>query len=364
MKILFLFQFLTASRIVMILIFISVSVQVTGSDVSERTFSRTVELLISKIDSNEYTNIHGVAVWKDGEIIGEKYWDSWNGDRPHMLQSATKSIASLLIGIAIHEGYIPDEKQKVLGFFPEYNDTGYMDVHKRALTIEDLLTMRTGMDWVEYPYYESHLARMNSNRNEWSRFVLDIPMKEAPGRNYSYNSGGTVLLAGVIREAANMPVQDFARRYLFDPLGVSTAKWWFTDRQGLPHTGGGLRMSARDMLKIGRLVLQCGSWNGKQILDCDYVNKLFSNYLSESLTNITGYTRGYSLLWHVFPVNPDINVMNSDKNFIAAWGAHGQWIMVFPAYNMVAVFIAGTRDFREETQFVRMVYDDLLRYYE
>lgn len=333
----------------------------TAAAQSAEDYVLRTEHIISKIDNGEYANVHGILIWKDGQILGEKYWESWNRDRPHMLQSATKSITSLLIGIAIHEGYIRDERQRVLGFFPQYENIRHVDEHKRALTLEDLMTMRTGMDWVEYPYQESHLAQMNSEQNEWPRFVLDMPMKEAPGRNYAYNSGGTILLAGVIQEAANMSVQEFADRHLFGPLGIESAEWWFADRQGVPHTGGGLRMAAKDMLKIGRLVLNCGEWNGKQVLSCDFVDKFYRNYLTEPMTSVSGYTRGYSLLWHVFPLNPEVDVMDSHQNFVAAWGAHGQWIMVFPSHNMVAVFLAGTQNFTEETQFIPMVYEDLLR---
>lgn len=150
-------------------------------------------------------------------------------------------------------------------------------------------------------------------------------------------------------------------RYLFDPLGITTAEWWFTDNTGLPHTGGGLRMSAGDMLRIGQLVLQCGEWNGMQILDCDFVSKLYQNYLSDSLPEIAGYTRGYSLLWHVFPMDPETDMKDTSENFIAAWGAHGQWMMVIPAYKMVVVFIGGTQNFEEEVQPVRIVYEELLK---
>lgn len=319
--------------------------------------------IISKIDSGEYSNIHSFLAWKEGEVIGEKHWDGWNSDRPHTLQSATKSITGLLVGIAIKEGFIPDETRTVLSFFADDDSIRHIDEHKRALTIEDLLTMRAGMDWVEYPYAESHLAQMNSERNEWTRFVLNRPMKESPGRQYAYNSGATILLAGILREVTGMSVQEFSRRYLFEPLGITSAEWWFTDNTNLPHTGGGLNMSAGDMLRLGRLVLRCGEWNGRQILGCDFIQKLYRNYLSESLPELAGYSRGYSLLWHVFPLDPDpdTTISGSGNTFIAAWGAHGQWIMVFPTYDMVLIFTGGTQNFEEETQPVRIVYEELLQ---
>lgn len=310
--------FFSTMLIAILLYILSVSLQFAERDLHDRMLFRNVDRIISKIDSEEYTNIHGFLVWKDEEIIGEHYWDSWNGDRPHMLQSATKSITALLIGIAIEEGFIREETQPVLSFFTEYIAIRQVDDHKRTLTLEDLMTMRAGMEWMEYPYHESHLARMNSERNEWTRFVLNRPMKESPGQTYAYNSGGVILLAGIIRESAGMSVQQFANQYLFEPLGITTAEWWFTDNTGLPHTGGGMRMSARDMLKIGMLVLRCGEWQGTQILECEFVNKLFRNYLSEPVTQIAGYPRGYSLLWHVFPLEPGGRMDDPSGNFIAA----------------------------------------------
>lgn len=339
-------------------ILISLVASASGLAQSIADFSRNADRIISKISAGEYTNIHGFLVWKDEQIIGEEYWEGWNRDRPHMLQSATKSITGLLTGIAIREGYIQNETQLVLSFFPDYEIQNIND-HKRVLTLEDLLTMRIGMDWVEYPYGKSHLARMNAERNEWTRFVLNRPMKEEPGLNYAYNSGGTILLAGILREAAGMSVQEFSRQYLFEPLGITNAEWWFTDNTNLPHTGGGLRMSAGDMLKIGQLILQCGEWEGNQILDCDFIRKLYRNYLSNSLHELAGYSRSYSLLWHVFPLDPQSGIKNASGNFIAAWGAHGQWIFVIPQYNMVAIFTGGTQNFEEEIQTVQIVYEEL-----
>lgn len=343
-------------------LFISLALSTTGIGHAQSApdFVANAKGLITKIDNGEYRNIHGFIAWQSGEIIAEQYWNGWNGDRPHTLQSATKSITGLLFGIAIKDGFIPNENQAVLSFFPDYKDIRHIDDHKQALTLEDLLTMRAGMDWKEYPYTESHLAQMNRKRHEWTRFVLDRPMQETPGQNYAYNSGATILLAGILREATRMPVQDFSARYLFESLGITSAEWWFTDNTGLPHTGGGLRLSTRDMLKIGRLVLQCGEWEGKQILDCDFANKLYRNYLSDSLPELAGYRRGYSLLWHVFPHDSDSGMENPSENFIAAWGAHGQWIFVIPQHNMVVVFTGGTQSFEEEIQPVRMVYEELL----
>ncbi len=322
-------------------------------------FTERAENIISKIDNHEYQNIDGIMLWKDDIVIAEKFWNNWNKTKPHMLQSVSKSITSLLIGIAIHEGYISDTNQKVLDFFPSYRPIANLDEHKKALTIEDLLTMRTGMDWNEHPYQGSNLAKMNSNRNDWIRFVLDTPMKEEPGQTYSYNSGGVILLAGVIEKASGMSVQEFAQKYLFEPLGIGSAEWWFSDHQGLPHTGGGLNLAAMDMIKTGLLILQKGEWDSQKILSEEYVETLFQNHITDKLRDVQGYQLGYSYLWHVFPIDPNQNFESTEK-FIAAWGAEGQWIFVLPSYDVVIIFIGDTKNFREETQPIEIIYKDLL----
>lgn len=351
----------TVSVLLIVAVWAGFSVCDTSVAQSTPNFSQNIQRIISKFDSDEYRNIHGFLVWKNGEIIGERYRDPWNSNRPHSLQSVTKSITSLLIGIAIKEGHIPDIEQAVLDFFPGYHSIQNLDARKRALTLEDLLTMRSGMEWVEPPYQGSPLARMNARRDDWVGFVLDTPMREMPGQTYLYNSGGVILLGGVIRNTAGMAVQEFASRYLFEPLGIASAEWWFSDRTGLPHTGGGLSMAASDMLKIGRLVLQCGQWEKQRILNCGYVKRLFENHQTEPISEVGGYSRGYSLLWHLFPVDPDSGIDDSPGHFLAAWGAEGQWIMVFPGYNMIAVFTGGTQNFNEEIQPLRIVYEELLQ---
>ena len=319
-----------------------------------------VERILSSIESGKYKNIDGILVWKDGNIIGEKYAGSWDRDQPHMLQSVTKSITSLLVGAALQEGFLPDLKQPVFNFFPDYHDIQNMDDFKRALTIRDLMAMQTGMDWDEHPYGGSPLARMNALRDDWIRFVLDHPMKQSPGKSFEYNSGGVILLGGIIQHAAGMKVQEFARRYLFRPLGITTAEWRFEDHQGLPHTGGGLYMAMKDMLKIGRLVLQCGKWEGRQILPCDYVRELYHNRQSGDIPDVAGHLRGYSLLWHVFPLKPIDDIDDPAQNFIAAWGARGQWLFVVPQQKLIVIFTGSTQNYREETAPVAMMYELLL----
>jgi len=319
-----------------------------------------VEQLLSKFESGKYEHIDGVLAWSNGSIIGEKYAGSWDRDQPHMLQSVTKSITSLLVGAALYEGFLPDLEQPVLDFFPDYHDIQNLDDFKRALTVSDLLTMQTGMDWDEHPYEGSPLARMNAQRDDWIRFVLDHPMKQAPGHSYRYNSGGVILLGGLIRQAAGMKVQDFAERYLFNPLNISTAEWRFEDHRGLPHTGGGLYMAPKDLLKIGRLVLQCGRWEGRQIIPCDYIRAFYRNRQSGDIPDVNGYLRGYSLLWHVFPLKQNTGVDDPDRNFIAAWGARGQWLFIVPQQKLIVIFTGSTQNFREETAPVGLMYESLL----
>jgi len=334
----------------------------TSHSMAQKTtdIERNSEAIISKIDDGEYKNIDGFIVWQNDKLITENYWESWDRDKPHNLQSVTKSITSLLIGIAIQQEYIKNIDQKIIPFFPNYKIPSN-DSLKNKITIENLLAMQAGMDWNEHPYSGSQLDGMNSTKNDWISFVLDIPMKNSPGESYNYNSGGTILLAGILEKASGNSVQEFADDYLFNPLDIKSAKWWFKDNRGLPHTGGGLSMAAKDMLKIGRLILQCGKWNDIQILSCGYINRLFVNHQEKPIPKVSEFRRGYSLLWHVFPLNHKNKSNHFQNNFIAAWGAEGQWIIVVPQHNLVTVFIASTDNYQQEVKPIEIVYQYLLK---
>jgi len=160
---------------------------------------------------------------RQGWLVVDEYFNGGSEAQLHTLQSVTKSVTSLLVGIAVSRGAIPSVDRPVISFFPEYTNLENLNERKRAMTLRDLLTMWTGLDWSENPYRGSPLEQLNNSRGDWLRLFLDWPTRDAPGTRFEYNSGGVITLGGVLFNTTGLPADAFARQYLFDPIGVGSA---------------------------------------------------------------------------------------------------------------------------------------------
>lgn len=281
-------------------------------------------------------DMHSVVVIRDNYIISEKYYEingnMMDSDEIHYLYSATKSINSALIGIAIEKGYIDSVEDKILDFFADRNISN-VDNRKMNMTIEHLLTMSTGFDWDEWslPYsnpdniYNEFLEAENR-----VQFILDRPMSDDPGDVFNYNTGASHLLPAIIQKATEMSTVDFAQQYLFDPIGIDTEDvYWTTDNQGI-NKAGGLHLTARDMAKFGILYLNNGTWNGTQVLPASWVNKSIQEYNYGD----DDYDFGYH--WWLHP----------ELECYAAEGYGAQRLIIFPDYNLVVSMNSGnTQDY-------------------
>ncbi len=233
------------------------------------------ELLAAMFDyiEQQKADVHSVLIIRNGYMVAEAYFYPYDPDIPYGTRSCTKSFLSALVGIAIKEGYL-DLDDKVLDFFPDRviaND----DLRKRAMTVEHLLLMRSGLDWpessVSYGSANNILWRMMDSR-DWVQFVLDRPLVTEPGATFNYSTGDPQLLAAVLEEATGMSTRKFARTHLFEPLGVSSGHWdWRSAPEGVAFGGGGLSITSRAMAKFGYLYLEGGDWNGQQIVPADWV---------------------------------------------------------------------------------------------
>jgi CubicO group peptidase (beta-lactamase class C family) len=153
--------------------------------------AKPLENLLKRIRSKEYANVHGLVIVKNGYVIAEEYFNGSSAIDVHEMQSVTKSVTSLIMGIAIDQGRFR-LTDKLLGFFPEYTDIRNLDDRKRAVTLADALSMQSGIDFYEDPYAGSPLDQLNNSRGDWLRIVLDEPMNAAPGDRWQYNSGVVV----------------------------------------------------------------------------------------------------------------------------------------------------------------------------
>ena len=198
----------------------------------------------------------------------------------HTLQSVTKSVSSILLGIAfdLKEDY--NVNTKVMPMFTDY-DIEAPDKRKNAITIEDLLTMRSGLKWQEGDYTDlsDDCIAMEAS-NEWIKYVLNKPTDTLPGTRFEYNSGASVLLGKIVRIITGKRIDKWAEEKLFEPLGI-TGYYWKKTPNGEIDTEGGLYLKAEDLAKLGALFLNKGKWQNQQIVSENWVTASISPIVND-----------------------------------------------------------------------------------
>jgi CubicO group peptidase (beta-lactamase class C family) len=292
---------------------------------------RNGRVVYEKFHRNDYVRLFE---GKDPTRGPYNYYDpDWHpyyrGGSLHTMQSVSKSVTSALIGIAIRDGRIPGVGVEALPYFDGYR-TRSSDPRWRKLTLRDLLTMTSGIEWdestVDYTDPRNSCARMEASEN-WVQFVLDRPMAEEPGKTFVYNSGVTELLGEILRKATGKDPDDYAAEHLFAPLGIE--RWyWKKTPTGLSDTEGGLYLEARDLAKIGYLYLHDGVWEGKRILPEGWVRDSTTGHVDASGSS----ERRYGYQWWLLPYG------DGSRWASAGLGYGGQFLFVVPEQDLVAVF--------------------------
>lgn len=262
--------------------------------------------------------IHGVLIIRNGQLVHESYFSGYNEDTLYDVFSITKSVVSILIGLGIQDGLIGDVNDPIVKYLPESALPG-VGSDKEKITIKHLLTMTSGLGWLEERKYFNELYA----QEDWVAYMLSLPLEEGPGNAFYYCSGCTHLLAAVLENATPEPLSDYARQRLFEPLGIQNYTWE-TGPDDVPIGGWGLHLQARDMAKLGQLFLQGGVWEGEQLVPEGWVQR------STALQVRTGGELDYGYLWWIQP----------RFGAYAALGLAGQTIMVIPEHDLVIVFIA------------------------
>jgi CubicO group peptidase (beta-lactamase class C family) len=310
-----------------------------GPPQSTSTFTR----LEAAIDAGELVKIGSVLVAWHGDLLYEGYFGGTDAETLRNTRSATKSITSMLIGIAIERGDIPGVAAPVLDFFPDKSPVYYPDPRKGRITIEDFLTMSSCLECDDWNEFSTGNEERMYLREDWIQFALDLPIRGMPaaGRSFSYCTAGIVVLGGLLERATGMPVPAFAQRYLFDPLGITSLEWQCTPL-GTAMTGGGLELRSLDLLKLGQLYLNGGTWEGQQIVSAAWVEA--STRPQARIDETTEY--GYLWWLRTFPVSG-----RSVGAFLMA-GNGGNKVVVMPDLDLVAVITStnyGTRGMHEQT---------------
>jgi CubicO group peptidase (beta-lactamase class C family) len=264
--------------------------------------------------------IDSITIIRNGYMVTDAYFFPFQKGTKHPIASCTKSITSALVGIALDKGYIKKVNQPLLQFFPD-RTIANLDEHKRAITLEHLLTMTTGLHCRDtYQYKWEGLNEMKKS-GDCAQYVLDLPMDEAPGKRFEYCNGASYLLSVIIQKTTKSGTLEFARKYLFGPLGITDVKWR-TSPQGVNNGFAGILLTPHDMAKIGWLYLNKGRWDDTQIVPAAWVKASTGEHIS-----IAPFHYGYQW-WG----DPD--------GYYMASGREGQRIFVIPKKNMVVVFTA------------------------
>jgi CubicO group peptidase (beta-lactamase class C family) len=281
-----------------------------------------------KIES--YKTIAFIVIQNDS-IQYEEYWDTYSDTSLTNAFSATKSIISLLIGIAIDEGKIKSINQKISDFFPELKGK-----YSGEVSIKNLLTMSSGLNWDESygsPFSKTTQAYYGSNLK---KLIFDLEINEKPGEKFKYLSGTTQLLAFVISKATGKSVSEYASEKLWIPIGAQHDALWYLDKaNGMEKSYCCFTSNARDFAKIGQLVLDSGRVNGNQIISENYISQLSQpdTFLIDEKNQKVDY---YGLHWWIIDY----------KGFKITYarGILGQYIFVIPQINAVVVRLGHKRD--------------------
>ena len=282
--------------------------------------------------------IHDVLIVRDGKLVFEEHFYHQSPYSKHEVASVTKSFTSLLVGLAIEQGYLEGVDEKVVSFFPEYLPLEGADDQVHDLTIEDLLTMRHGWECDDHdPASRTYYGKDHPlDRSDLVETILYFPSETVPGTSFSYCTSGTYVLNAILTKATGMRVSSFAQQVLFEPLGIGSVTWipfW----GGWADIGGVQYMHPRDMAKIGQLVLQNGSWEGEQVVPEDWIRRSTQEHSTLETEVQPSWGRGYGYLWWL----GDPRIVGSSVRSICALGGWQQVIAIFPELDLVVVINGG-----------------------
>lgn len=265
-------------------------------------------------------NLRSLVVYKDDKIIREEYFGGCDQNSVFDVRSDTKSVMSTLMGIAIDKGFIQSENQ-TLGYYRDQY-SGDVDSSKLDIRIRDLLSMSSGLSADELANPGEYDSWFNSpNQVE---YTLSLSMNSKPGTVFTYNSGVAHLTSAILTVSTGMSTFEFAKRYLFRPLGIADHAWQ-TDKQGFYNGGAGLCLTTHEMIKIGVLYLNKGIYNGTRIVSEEWIAKATSNKITTR--NAQPFGPNYGYFWWIGS--------EDGHDYFWANGYGGQFIVVVPDFRLV-----------------------------
>lgn len=304
------------------------------------------------IERGELERIRGVVVVRDGKLAWEGYFNGASASEKTNVRSASKTILSALVGIAISRGELSGVDARVLELMPRYRHHANPDGRKEEITVEDLLTMSSLLECDD----NNSFSRGNEERmylvEDWPQFYFDLPLRGFPawrpkpadspyGRSWSYCTAGSVALGAALQGVVGMRLDLYAAEHLFGPMGVTDIDWQMTP-SGRAMTGGGVAWRARDMARFGQLYLDRGVWAGSRLLDESWVEASFERRA------VTNSDSAYGYLWW-------IEEIEAAAGPVTAWSASGNGgnkIYVLPDRRLVVAITStnyGRRGMHEQS---------------
>jgi len=256
--------------------------------------------------------LHSLLVSQHGNVILERYFHGTRATSYQNVKSASKSVISALVGVAIEKGLIAGAHEPIASFFPDLNGS------KRKITIEDLLTMRSGLESTSRWNYGAWVGSP-----DWVKFTLTRRMLSDPGEQMDYSTGNTHLLSAILTKASHKDTWAFAQDALAKPLGFSLPQWP-RDPQGIYFGGNDMLLTPRQMLAFGEMYLHRGVARSKQVVPAAWVD---TSFVPRAQSRISGRYYGYG--WWM-------DELAGQKTYYA-WGFGGQYIFVVPALDLVVV---------------------------
>ena len=305
---------------------------------------------LSKKDSAYIDDMKTVSflVIRNDSILYETYRGGWNDTLTSNLFSATKSIVGMLVGIAMDEGKIGSVDDKVMKYIPEYNRGRQKDI-----TIRNLLTMSAGMDWDEAYASLFSVTTHGYYGNDLYKLIMGLDIVDTPGVQYSYRSGETQLLSFVLEAATGETISKYAEKKLWRPMMAGQDAFWLLDKKdGDEKSFCCFHTTARDAARFGRLMLNMGNWNGRQLVSREYMEEALApaSYLKDQWGKDPLTYYGYQT-W----------IMNYNGERCPYFrGMLGQYIIAIPSKNAVVVRLGHKRS----REYVKELTTDIIRYME
>ena len=289
--------------------------------------------LATEIGRGDHKGVTSFQITVEGDMVAGTIAPSLQKSPPD-LRSATKSVTALLVGIALDRGHIPSLRARIADLLPDLRAKLQSDPRKAAMTIEDLLTMRSGLDCDDWNTASPGHEDTMYEQRDWLAFWASQPMRDAPGTKFSYCTGNVIALGAVIARTSGMPVDRFAEKYLFAPLDIRDASWERWNRGSETDSGGHLRLKPADLHRIGMLVLAHGRWKEEQIVPASWIEKM-----TEPQTDVPGRGQRYGYLWWLDNTKkPNL----PPTRLWMAWGNGGNYLIVMPEIRAIVSF-TGTR---------------------